>query len=78
MELIITALFGLESLVRDDLEVIGYDRRDIEVQDGLVILRVPQDQLPAAIARTNIWVRRGERVLLCVGRFKATTFDDFF
>lgn len=78
MELIITALFGLESLVRDDLEAIGYDRRDIEVQDGLVILRTPQDQLPAAIARTNIWVRRGERVLLCVGRFKATTFDEFF
>lgn len=78
MELIITALFGLESLVREDLEAIGYDRRDIEVQDGLVILRTPQDQLPNAIARTNIWVRRGERVLLCVGRFRATTFDEFF
>lgn len=78
MELIITALFGLESLVREDLEAIGYDRKDIEVQDGLVILRVAQDQMAVAIARTNLWVRRGERVLLCVGRFRATTFDEFF
>lgn len=78
MELIITALFGLESLVREDLETIGYNKQDIEVQDGLVILHVEKDQLPQAIARTNIWVRRGERVLLCVGRFGAKTFDEFF
>jgi putative N6-adenine-specific DNA methylase len=42
MELIITTLFGLESLVKDDLTAIGYDVSNIEVQDGMVILHVPE------------------------------------
>ncbi|HHT77844.1 MAG TPA: class I SAM-dependent RNA methyltransferase [Clostridiaceae bacterium] len=78
MEIIITALFGLESLVRQDLEHIGYDKSDIQVQDGQVILSVPKNKVAQAVARVNLWVRHGERVLLSLGTFRATTFDDFF
>lgn len=78
MEIIITALFGLESLVRQDLEHIGYDKSDIQVQDGQVILSVPKSKVAQAVARVNLWVRHGERVLLSLGTYRATTFDDFF
>lgn len=78
MELIITTLFGLESLVKDDLTAIGYDVSNIEVQDGMVILHVPEKGIATAVARLNLWVRRGERVLLSIGTFSAVTFDEFF
>ncbi len=78
MELVITALFGLESLVREDLELIGYEHENIAVLDGMVLLTVPDEQTAQAVARTNLWVRRGERVLLSVGLFDAETFDEFY
>ncbi|MDD3958637.1 MAG: class I SAM-dependent RNA methyltransferase [Clostridiaceae bacterium] len=78
MELIITALFGLESLVREDLEAIGYAPTDIAVHDGAVILTVPDTDIASAVARVNLWVRRGERVLVSAGVFDAQTFDEFF
>ncbi len=78
MELIITALFGLESLIREDLEMIGYNAESIAVQDGMVILSVPESETARAVARTNMWVRRGERVLLSVGVFDAETFDALY
>ena len=78
MELVITSLFGLESLIREDLESIGYLPESITVQDGMVLLSVPAEQTAQAVARTNMWVRRGERVLLSVGLFDAETFDEFY
>ena len=64
--------------MRQDLEHIGYDKSDIQVQDGQVILSVPKNKVAQAVARVNLWVRHGERVLLSLGTFRATTFDDFF
>lgn len=78
MNIIITALFGLESLVREDLEFIGYDRSNIVVNDGMVILNVKDDELATAVARVNMWGRRAERVFFEVGGFRADTFEDFF
>lgn len=78
MELVITALFGLESLIREDLETIGYKQENITVQDGMVLLSIPDNETAQAVARTNLWVRRGERVLLSVGLFEAETFDEFY
>lgn len=78
MELVITALFGLESLIREDLEAIGYAPDQITVQDGMVLLSVPDKEVAQAVARTNMWVRRGERVLLSVSLFEAETFDEFY
>ncbi|NLW89255.1 MAG: class I SAM-dependent RNA methyltransferase [Clostridiaceae bacterium] len=78
MELFISSLFGLESLIREDLEAVGYPSDRITVRDGSVLLSVPEPDVPAAIARTNLWVRRGERVLLCVGNFDAGSFDELY
>jgi len=32
----------------------------------------------AGIARANLWLRSADRVLLKIGEFKATTFDELF
>lgn len=78
MNIIVTSLFGLESLVRADLEAIGYKAEQITVNDGIVILSVTDKSYAVDIARTNMWVRRGERVLLEVASFPAASFEEFF
>lgn len=78
MNIIITSLFGMESLVREDLSEIGYTKEQIKVTDGVITLTVPDDLLATAIARVNMWVRHGERVFFEVGSFTTTTFEDFF
>ena len=45
IKIIITALFGLESLVSEDLMSIGYQKEHITVSDGLIALDVPVSQL---------------------------------
>ncbi|MCR4688059.1 MAG: class I SAM-dependent RNA methyltransferase [Saccharofermentans sp.] len=77
MKIIITTLFGLETPVREDLEAIGFTKDLITVQDGVVTLEAGEDW-PLQVARVNMWVRRGERVLLDIGEFKAEDFDSFF
>lgn len=78
MKIIVTTLFGLESLVREDLTDIGYDKESIAVTDGVVTLTVPDDDWETDVARVNMWVRRGERVFFEVGSFFADTFEKFF
>lgn len=78
MNIVITTLFGLESLVREDLTGIGYTKEQINVSDGVVTLNVPDIELATAVARVNMWVAHGERVYFEVGTFGATTFEDFF
>lgn len=78
MNIIITALFGLESLVREDLLAVGYSKENITVTDGVVTLSVSDKDFATHIARVNMWVRRGERVFFEAGSFKAETFEEFF
>lgn len=78
MNIIITALFGLESLVRDDLMSAGYAKENISVTDGVVTLKVSDKDYALDVARVNMWIRRGERVFIEVGSFKAETFEVFF
>lgn len=77
MKIIITTLFGLETPVREDLEAIDFSKEQITVSDGVVTLDAGEDW-PLQVARVNMWVRRGERVLLEIGEFKAEDFDSFF
>ncbi|MCW2278099.1 THUMP domain-containing class I SAM-dependent RNA methyltransferase [Heliophilum fasciatum] len=72
VELIATAAFGLESVVAHELKRLGYD--DQTVEDGRVTFRADM----AAIARTNLWLRSAERVLVKVGSFRAMTFEELF
>ncbi|GAB4271038.1 MAG: class I SAM-dependent RNA methyltransferase [Candidatus Promineifilaceae bacterium] len=70
--LIATATFGLEAVVKWELQALGYEK--LTVFGGGV-------SFPAAladIARTNLWLRSADRVLLQMGSFTAVTFDDLF
>jgi putative N6-adenine-specific DNA methylase len=70
--LIATAAFGLESLVAEELRALGYT--DLKVENGKVTFQADA----AAICRTNLWLRKAERVLVQVGQFEARTFDELF
>jgi len=72
--LIATAAFGLESVVKHEVSALGYT--DIKTLDGKV--EFTPENLPEAIARANLWLRSADRVLLKVGEFHSTTFDNLF
>lgn len=72
MQLIAATTFGLEAVVSRELKQLGYDRQSTE--DG----KVTFDADVAAIARTNLWLRSAERVLVQVGQFEATDFGELF
>ncbi len=67
-----TCLFGLERLVGEEIDALGYKRQ--KTIDGRVFFSGSID----AIARANINLRCAERVLLEVGSFTATTFTELF
>ena len=61
----VPCLLGLEKLVGDEIRRLGL--RDVQVENGRVLCR---GQL-SDIARLNINLRCGARVLLVLGRFPA-------
>lgn len=71
-ELIATTTFGLESVVRKEVEDLGYEITS--VTDGKVCYTGDVE----AIALSNIWLRSADRVLIKMGEFKATTFESLF
>ena len=71
-ELIAPCHFGLESVLKKEIIDLGYDVS--EVSDGKVTF-VGDDE---AIARANIGLRTAERVLIKVGSFTATTYEELF
>lgn len=71
-ELIAPCHFGLEAVLKKEIYELGYDI--IQVEDG----RITFEGDAEAICRGNIFLRTTERVLLKVGRFKATTFEELF
>jgi len=72
IELIATATFGLEAVVAQEIEDLGYE--NIKVENGRVVYAADMK----AICRSNLWLRSADRVRLKVGEFKATTFDELF
>ncbi|MDD3140276.1 MAG: class I SAM-dependent RNA methyltransferase [Lachnospiraceae bacterium] len=72
IELIAPCHFGLESVLKREVQDLGYEISSVE--DG----RVSFYGDAAAICRANIFLRTAERVLLKVGYFKAATFDELF
>ncbi|ABO51442.1 putative RNA methylase [Desulforamulus reducens MI-1] len=71
IELIATATFGLESVVAHEVKKMGYD---VMVENGRVTFF--GDEM--AICRTNLWLRSADRVLIKMGEFKATSFEELF
>ncbi len=72
MELVATCLFGLEGLLGEEIDTLGYKR--IETIDGRITFDAPIE----AIARCNLRLRTAERLFIKLGSFKAYTFDDLF
>lgn len=71
-ELIATAAFGLEAVVRREIESLGYEV--LKTEDGRVTYVTDE----AGIAKSNIWLRCADRVYLKMGEFKATSFEELF
>ena len=72
LQLIATATFGLEAVVKRELQNLGYS--DLAVSDGKVNFTADAKAIP----RCNLWIRTADRLLLKMGEFKALTFDDLF
>jgi len=71
-EIITPCHFGLESVLKREIIDLGYDITS--VSDGRVTFFGDEE----AVARANVFLRSAERVLIKVGQFKATTFDELF
>ena len=67
-----TCLFGLEKLLGEEIDALGYQR--IDTMDGRVTFKGDL----AAIVRCNIWLRFAERVYIVMGSFQAETFEQLF
>jgi putative N6-adenine-specific DNA methylase len=72
MTLIATATFGLEMLVKQEVQALGFTLT--QVANGQVSFAATL----ADIAQANLWLRCADRVLLKMGEFTAVSFDDLF
>ena len=71
-ELIAPCHFGLEAVLKREIQNLRY--KIIQVEDGKVTFAGDE----SAIVRANIFLRTTERILIKIGSFKATTFDELF
>ena len=71
-ELIATAAFGLEAVVRREIEALGY--QIIKTEDGKVTYSADE----RGIVRSNLWLRCADRVLLRAAEFDAPDFESLF
>lgn len=72
MELMAPCHFGLEAILKREIDDLGYDI--VKVEDGRVTFIGDAE----AVARVNIWSRTAERVLIKIGSFMAYTFEDLY
>ena len=71
-EITVTTLFGIEAVCAKEIRNLGYETT--EVADGRVTFIGDYE----AVARANLNIRTGERVLINVGSFTALSFDELF
>ena len=72
LKLIATTTFGLEAIVNTQVTKLGYEIERVE--NGQVVFRGDLTAIP----RTNLWLRSAERVLILMGEFIATDFDQLY
>ena len=72
LEFVIPCLLGLESLVGDEIRKLGLS--DVRVENGRVLCHGEARD----IARLNINLRCGARVILVLHKFRATDFESLF
>ena len=71
-EFAVPTLFGLEGIAGDELRRL--DMENVRVENGRVLFSGDEK----AMAKANICLRTGERVLLTIADFRATTFEELF
>lgn len=72
LELIAPCHFGLEAVLKREIQNLGYEI--IAVEDGRITFAGDADSL----ARANVFIRTAERIMVKVGSFEARTFDELF
>ena len=72
MEFYVPCLFGLEGLTGDELRRLNMD--NVRVENGRVLFSGDA----RALAKANVCLRTGERVLIVLADFRATTFEELF
>ena len=72
LELVAPCHFGLEAVLKKEIQDLGYEIAKVE--DGRVFFSADEK----GIARGNLFLRSCERLLLLVGEFDATSFDELF
>ena len=72
LELIATATFGLEAVVKREIQELGY--KILKTEDGKVTYLGDE----RAVVRSNLWLRSADRVLLRMAEFEADTFEELF
>ena len=72
MEFCVPCLFGLEGLAGDELRRL--DMENVRVENGRVLFSGDG----TALAKANVCLRTGERVLIVLADFPATTFEELF
>ncbi len=70
--LVATAAFGLESVVARELKLLGYEKTSVE--NGRVVFSGSDRD----VAKTNIWLRCADRVLIRMSEFRASDFEELF
>lgn len=72
IQLVAPCHFGMEAVLKREIYDLGYDITKVE--DGRVTFEGDLE----AICRSNIFLRTAERVMVQIGRFHATTFDELY
>ena len=71
-ELIASATFGLEAIVKREIQALGYEITDS--RNG----RLTYKGDLRAVVRSNLWLRCADRVYIKMGEFTAKTFEELF
>ncbi|MGN0424984.1 MAG: class I SAM-dependent RNA methyltransferase [Acetatifactor sp.] len=71
-ELIAPCHFGMESVLKREIDDLGYDIT--EVSDGRVTFFGDEE----ALCRANVFLRSAERILIKIGSFHAQTYEELF
>ena len=72
LELVATCLFGLEKLLGEEIDALGYKR--IDTMDG----RITYEGDERAVFTSNLHLRFAERVFIKLGSFRAESFEELY
>ena len=72
LEIIAAATFGLEAVVKREIEHLGY--KILKTEDVKITFLGDE----RAVVRANLWLRSADRVQIKMGEFMAREFEELF